>query len=300
MLIGGAGYIAPRHFRAIRETGNTLSAVFDIADSLRGLDEYFPEAEFFPGAAYLGDFLTQQKEQGTPVDYVVVCSPNHLHKEHILAGLYAGAEVISEKPVVVHPADLEILAAAEKETGKKVYTIMQLRLHPAIKALKQKVEAAPAGKHYQVQLQYITARGRWYHKSWKGNPAKSGGIAVNIGIHLFDMLHWIFGGVKETMVRSCNDITAGGRLVLEKAAVDWTLSIDAAALPAAVAEKGKKVYRVMKVDEEVLEFSEGFADLHTSSYREILSGRGFGLDEVRSSLLLANEIGLLSLHSVRS
>lgn len=299
MLIGGAGYIAPRHYKAIRETGNNLLAVFDINDSLRELDEYFPEAEFFPGAQYLELYLQQQKEVGTPIDYISVCSPNHLHKEHILTGLYGGADVISEKPVVLHGEDVDILAMAERKTGRKVYTIMQLRLHPAIRALKQRIVEEPAGNTHDISLQYITARGRWYHRSWKGDPEKSGGIAINIGIHLFDMLHWIFGEVKETTVHHYSDTLAEGNMVLQKAKVDWMLSIDAADLPEGVLKKGKKVHRVIKIDNEVLEFSEGFADLHTSSYKEILGGNGFRLEEVRSSLQLAGEISTQTPHSVK-
>ena len=293
-LIGAGGYIAPRHMKAIKETGNNLLAAIDKHDSVGVLDSYFPDADFFIEFERFDRHLEKLKRQGIHTDYVTVCSPNYLHDSHIRFGLRIGANVICEKPLVLNPWNVDALMEMEKETGKQVFTILQLRLHPAIIALREKVQASP-GKKYEVDLRYITSRGHWYHISWKGDIQKSGGIATNIGIHFFDMLLWIFGDVKENTVHQHSNETASGTLILEKANVNWFLSIDENTLPGDVRETGKRTFRSLTINEEQFEFSEGFTDLHTRSYEEILSGRGFPLSEARKSIELVHSIRKIGL-----
>src|ERR1700712_5749259 len=244
-LIGAGGYIAPRHMKAIKDTGNNLIAALDKHDSVGILDSYFPDADFFTEFERFDRHIEKLKRQGTKIDFVSVCSPNYLHDAHIRFGLRIGADVICEKPIVLNPWNIDALLEIEKETGKNIYTILQLRLHPAIIALKEKIAAAPEGKKHEVNLQYITSRGHWYHTSWKGDIQKSGGIATNIGVHFFDMLMWIFGEVKENNVIEHSTDTSSGNLVLEKANVNWMLSIDANTLPADIKATGKRTYRVL-------------------------------------------------------
>ena len=289
-LIGAGGYIAPRHMKAIKDTGNNLLAALDKHDSVGILDSYFPSADFFTEFERFDRHLEKIKRQGTKTDYVSVCSPNYLHDAHIRFGLRIGADVICEKPVVLNPWNIEALLEIEKETGRKIYTILQLRLHPAIIALKEKIAAAPANKRYAINLQYITSRGHWYHTSWKGDMSKSGGIATNIGVHFFDMLMWIFGTVKENNVIQHSAETASGNLVLEKATVNWMLSIDANTLPADIKAAGKRTFRILTIDNEAFEFSEGFTELHTKSYEHILAGNGFGIGETKAAIQLVHEI----------
>ena len=293
-LIGAGGYIAPRHMKAIKETGHNLLAALDKHDSVGILDSYFPQADFFIEFERFDRHLEKLKRQGIHTDYVTVCSPNYLHDSHIRFGLRIGANVICEKPLVLNPWNVDALMEMEKETGKQVFTILQLRLHPAIIALREKVQASP-GKKYEVDLRYITSRGHWYHISWKGDIQKSGGIATNIGIHFFDMLLWIFGDVKENTVHQHSNETASGTLILEKANVNWFLSIDENTLPGDVRETGKRTFRSLRINEEQFEFSEGFTDLHTRSYEEILSGRGFPLSEARKSIELVHSIRKIGL-----
>ena len=288
-LIGAGGYIAPRHMKAIKETGHNLLAALDKHDSVGILDSYFPQADFFIEFERFDRHLEKLKRLGIHTDYVTVCSPNYLHDSHIRFGLRIGANVICEKPLVLNPWNVDALMEMEKETGKQVFTILQLRFHPAIIALREKVQASP-GKKYEVDLRYITSRGHWYHISWKGDIQKSGGIATNIGIHFFDMLLWIFGDVKENTVHQHSNETASGTLILEKANVNWFLSIDENTLPGDVRETGKRTFRSLTINEEQFEFSEGFTDLHTRSYEEILSGRGFPLIETKKAIMLAHEI----------
>ena len=288
-LIGAGGYIAPRHMKAVKDTGNNLIAALDKHDSVGILDSYFPEAEFFVEFERFDRHLEKLKRLGTHTDYVTVCSPNYLHDAHIRFGLRIGADVICEKPLVLNPWNIDGLIEIEKETGKKISTILQLRLHPAIIALKEKVQKNP-GKKYDVDLRYITSRGHWYHISWKGDPQKSGGIATNIGIHFFDMLIWIFGDVKANEVIQHSSETASGKLELEKAHVNWFLSIDANTLPADVKQAGKRTFRSLTIDGEAFEFSEGFTELHTRSYEEILKGNGFPVEEARKSIELVHTI----------
>ena len=288
-LIGAGGYIAPRHMKAVKDTGNNLIAALDKHDSVGILDSYFPEAEFFVEFERFDRHLEKLKRLGTHTDYVTVCSPNYLHDAHIRFGLRIGADVICEKPLVLNPWNIDGLIEIEKETGKKISTILQLRLHPAIIALKEKVQKNP-GKKYDIDLRYITSRGHWYHISWKGDSQKSGGIATNIGIHFFDMLIWIFGDVKTNEVIQHSPETASGKLELERANVNWFLSIDPNTLPQDVKQAGKRTFRSLTIDEEAFEFSEGFTELHTRSYEEILKGNGFPVEEARKSIELVHAI----------
>jgi len=289
-LIGAGGYIAPRHMKAIKDTGNNLIAALDKNDSVGILDSYFPDADFFTEYERFDRHLEKLKRQGIKIDFVSVCSPNYLHDAHIRFGLRIGANVICEKPLVLNPWNIDALEEIEKETGHNVYTILQLRLHPAIIALKEKIDAAPKDKRHIVELQYITSRGHWYYTSWKGDLSKSGGIATNIGVHFFDMLMWIFGDVKENKVTAHTKSTASGKLELEKATVNWMLSIDANTLPEDVKAAGKRTFRNLSIDGDSFEFSDGFTELHTQSYKNIVDGKGFGLKETKRSIELVHEI----------
>ncbi len=289
-LIGAGGYIAPRHMKAIKDTGNNLIAALDKNDSVGILDSYFPEADFFTEFERFDRHLEKLKRQGKKIDFVSVCSPNYLHDAHIRFGLRIGANVICEKPVVLNPWNIDALEEIEKETGNHVFTILQLRLHPAIIALKEKIANASSSKMHQVDLQYITSRGNWYQNSWKGDITKSGGIATNIGVHFFDMLIWIFGDVKENNVIEHAKTKAAGSLQLEKATVNWMLSIDPNTLPAETKAAGKRTFRRLLIDEDTFEFSDGFTELHTQSYSNIIAGNGFALRETKKSIDLVHKI----------
>lgn len=289
-LIGAAGFIAPRHMKAIKETGNNLVAALDRFDSVGILDSYFPQADFFTEFERFDRHLDKLRRQGQKIDYVSICSPNYLHDSHIRFALRHQADAICEKPLVLNPWNLDSLLEIEQETGRRVYTILQLRLHPAIQQLREKVKAMPANKKMDVELTYITSRGHWYHISWKGDLAKSGGVATNIGIHFFDMLIWVFGSVQQSHVTRLSDSMASGHLELERANVNWKLSIDANDLPPVVAAQGKRTYRSIVIANEELEFSEGFTDLHTDSYRAILARQGYGISDTRPSIELAHRI----------
>ncbi len=290
LLIGAAGYIAPRHMRAIRETNNNLLAAVDKHDSVGVLDSYFPEAQFFTEFERFDRYCDKVKRKGTAIDYVSVCSPNYLHDAHIRFGLRIGADVICEKPVVLNPWNVDALLEMEKETGRKVYSILQLRLHPAIIALKHKIDAAASNEKHQINLQYISARGNWYLNSWKGEEAKSGGIATNIGLHFFDMLLWIFGDVSALTVTGNSPLKTAGTLELEKASVNWTMSIDENDLPARLREKGQRTSRTLTINGEPIDFSDGFEQLHTKAYEAILSGQGILLGETRKGIQLVHDI----------
>jgi UDP-N-acetyl-2-amino-2-deoxyglucuronate dehydrogenase len=290
VLVGAGGYIAPRHMKAIKDTNNNLLAALDKHDSVGILDSYFPNADFFIEFERFDRHIEKLKRQGTHTDFVTVCSPNYLHDAHIRFGLRIGADVICEKPLVLNPWNLEALMEIEEETKQKVYTILQLRLHPAVIALRKRIKNGPADKKYDIKLTYITSRGHWYHTSWKGDIQKSGGIATNIGVHFFDMLLWIFGDVKENIVNEHSADTASGRLELEKASVSWFLSIDANTIPEEVKKAGKRTFRSLTVDGDEFEFSEGFTELHTHSYEEILKGNGFRLTETLPSIKLVHQI----------
>ena len=289
-LIGAAGYIAPRHMKAIKDTGNNLVAALDRHDNVGILDSYFPNADFFTEFERFDRHLDKLKRKGQQVDYVSICSPNYLHDSHIRFALKLGADAICEKPLVINPWNVDALEEIEKETGKKVYTILQLRLHPTIIALREKIKNGPKDKVYNVDLRYITSRGNWYHISWKGENSKSGGIATNIGIHFFDMLIWIFGAVKVNQVKSHQTDHAEGYLELAQARVNWFLSIDHDHIPDHLKKSGKRTYRSLTIENEELEFSEGFTDLHTLSYQELLNGRGFGIHEARPSIDVVHAI----------
>ena len=289
-LIGAAGYIAPRHLQAIRDTGNTLIAALDRSDTVGILDSYFPEADFFTEFERFDRHLDKLKRQGNKIDFVSICSPNYLHDSHIRFALRHGADAICEKPLVLNPWNVDALSEIEKETGKKVFTILQLRHHPSIISLREKVKSGPVDKKYDVNLTYMTSRGNWYHISWKGDDSKSGGITTNIGIHFFDMLIWVFGAVKGLEVYSLTEDTASGFIELERAKVNWTLSIDYMKIPEEIRSKGKRTYRSLTMNGEEVEFSDGFTELHTKSYQSILTGGGFGLEEARPSISLAHQI----------
>ncbi|MCX7696310.1 MAG: Gfo/Idh/MocA family oxidoreductase [Bacteroidales bacterium] len=283
-LIGAAGYIAPRHMKAIKETGNKLVAVLDPYDGIGIIDSYFPEADYFSEPERFDRHLYKLRKTENKIHYVSICSPNYLHDAHIRLSLRNEAHAICEKPLVLNPWNLDALAELQEETGYHIYNILQLRLHPAIQELKKQIDQSQQEKH-TVDLIYITSRGKWYAWSWKGDEKKSGGIATNIGIHFFDMLIWIFGKVKHHEVYLYESSKAAGYMELEKAQINWFLSIDAQDLPPNLS-CNKRTYRSIIVDGKEIEFSEGFTDLHTESYRNILAGNGFGIEDVRPSIEL--------------
>lgn len=293
-LIGAAGYIAPRHLKAIKETGNRLVAALDKHDNVGILDSYFPDCDFFTEFERFDRHLDKLRRQGIGIDFVTICTPNYLHDSHIRFALRHGADAICEKPLVLNPWNVDALAQIESETGKSVNTILQLRLHPSIIALRDRVRST-IDKVYDVELTYITSRGHWYNISWKGDSSKSGGVATNIGIHFFDMLIWVFGPVQHSTVKSMTANSASGELRLERARVNWTLSIDYDEIPEAVRITGKRTYRTLKMEGEEIEFSDGFTDLHTKSYHEILKGNGFKLKDARPSIELAHQIRTASI-----
>lgn len=289
-IIGVAGYIAAKHLHAIKETGNNLLASLDRFDSVGRIDSYFPESDFFVEFERFDRHFDKLKRTGTKIDYVSICSPNYLHDSHIRFALRHQAEAICEKPIVLNPWNIDALQEIENETGRKIYTVLQLRLHPKIMELREKIRSGPKGKIYDIDMTYITSRGNWYSISWKGDIQKSGGVATNIGIHFFDMLIWIFGETRKNIVHISEPHKAAGYLELENARVRWFLSLDYNDIPVLYRESGKRMYRSITVNGEEIEFSEGFADLHTITYREILAGRGFGLKEARQSVETAYSI----------
>lgn len=288
-LIGAAGYIADRHMKAIKETGNQLVCATDKFDVMGRIDSYFPDAEFFLEIENLDKYMDDLRREGKPIDMVSICTPNYMHPSHMRFALRNGADAICEKPLVIFPHDMHIIKDIEAETGKQVFTVLQLRYHKTILELKRKIDESPA-QMFDVDLSYITTRGNWYLKSWKGDVEKSGGVATNIGIHLFDMITWIFGNVKENIVHLYTPTKAAGFLQLEKARVRWFLSVDAEDLPNEATENGKRTYRSITVNGEEVEFSEGFTDLHTETYRQILAGNGFGIDDARESIELTDYV----------
>lgn len=283
-LIGVGGYIAIRHLKAIKETGHHLLASLDPADSVGIIDSFFPESDFFVEFERFDRHIDKLRRNGTQVDYVSICSPNYLHDSHIRFALRSGAHAICEKPVVLNPWNVDAIYEIEKESQRKIYTILQLRLHPSIMELKKKIEAEPQDKIHDIELTYITSRGRWYHISWKGDIHKSGGIATNIGVHFFDMLISIFGPVKQNIVHVLHTDKAAGYLELERARVRWFLSLDYQDVPAELKKKGIRTYRSISLDNHEVEFSGGFTDLHTMSYQKILGGEGFSVLETRPSI----------------
>lgn len=290
-LIGAAGYIAPRHMRAIKDTGNKLIAALDPFDSVGIIDSFFPAADFFIETERFDRHLDKLRRFGeNPVDYVSICSPNYLHDAHIRLALRNDAHAICEKPLLLNPWNINGLEEIEKETGKNIYNILQLRLHPSIIALKKHFDALPDDKIHDIDLTYITSRGKWYFYSWKGDIKKSGGVVTNIGIHFFDMLSWIFGKAKASKVNIAQENKASGLLELEKANVKWFLSLDSNDLPKRIQEKNQPTFRSITIDKEEIEFSHGFTDLHTVSYQEIMNGNGFRISDSVNSIEIAHMI----------
>ena len=280
-LIGAAGYVAPRHMKAMQAVKGDLKVAYDPNDSVGIIDSHFPDAHFFTEFERFDRHIDKLRRRGDKIDYVSICSPNHLHDAHCRFALRSGADAICEKPLVLNPWNIDGLAEIERDTGRRISTILQLRLHPAIIALRERF--ATSNKRHKVDLTYITSRGRWYYASWKGEDAKSGGVATNIGVHFFDMLSFVFGPVKRNEAHLREPERAAGFLECARADVSWFLSVDRNDLPAEAQGK-KTTFRSITVDGEEVEFSEGFTDLHTRSYEEIVAGRGFGLDEVRTSI----------------
>ncbi|WOC39780.1 Gfo/Idh/MocA family oxidoreductase [Polaribacter sp. HL-MS24] len=290
-LLGAAGYIAPRHLKAIQDTNNNLIAALDKFDSVGMMDSYFPKADFFTEFERFDRHLEKLKRnEHIKVDYVSICTPNYLHDSHIRMALRSGAHAICEKPIVLNPWNIDALEAIERESIGNIYTILQLRLHSAISALKAKVDSKIQNEKYDIDLTYITSRGKWYDISWKGDESKSGGIATNIGVHFYDMLSWVFGKVQENTVHLRENHKAAGYLEFENARVRWFLSIDETDLPDTVKQKGQRTFRSISIDNQELEFSEGFTELHTKSYQHILNGNGFGLSDVRESIEIVHDI----------
>ena len=289
-LIGAAGYIAPRHLKAIKDTGNNLVAALDPFDSVGIMDSYFPNSDFFTEYERFDRHIEKIKRSGTNLDYVSICTPNYLHDAHMRFGLNNGADVICEKPIVLNPWNIDALQEKEKETGQKIYNILQLRLHQSVIDLKNKIDNGPKGKIYDVDLAYLTSRGHWYYTSWKGDMHKSGGIATNIGVHFFDMLGWIFGDVKKNTVHLHTHDRAAGYLEFEKARVRWFLSINYNTIPEEVKASGLRTYRAINIGDDTFEFSGGFTELHTRSYEHVLEGKGFGLNESKQAINIVHEI----------
>ena len=282
-LIGAAGYVAPRHMRSIKDVGGTLKAALDRSDSVGVIDSYFPDARFFTEFERFDRYIDRCRRLGEKIDFVSICSPNYLHDAHVRFALRSDADAICEKPVVLNPWNIDGLADMERSTGRKVNTILQLRLHPAILALRDAVAADTDNQMHDVDLAYVTSRGRWYYTSWKGDESKSGGIATNIGVHFYDMLGFVFGKLKSNIVHHRAMDCAAGYLEYERARVRWFLSINARDIPAHL-DKTQRTFRSITMDKRDIEFSDGFNDLHTASYREVMAGRGFPLEAVRPSI----------------
>jgi len=291
-LTGAAGYVAPRHLKAIRDTGNRLVAAVDPHDAVGVLDRYAFDVRFFTEFERFDRHLEKLRRRGAGerVDYVSICSPNYLHDAHIRLALRVGAHAICEKPLVINPWNLDALEELEAETGCRVNTVLQLRLHPSLAALHERIQSSFASRTHDVSLTYVTARGPWYDTSWKGSDERSGGIVTNIGIHLFDLLLWLFGRMSSCEVHTREAKRMSGFLELERARVRWFLSTDMADLPFAAEPGVKTTYRSIRIDGEELEFSEGFTDLHTRLYEETLAGRGFGIAESRPAIELSHRI----------
>jgi UDP-N-acetyl-2-amino-2-deoxyglucuronate dehydrogenase len=287
-LIGAAGYVAPRHMKAIKTVGGDLKVAFDPNDSVGVIDNYFPDASFFVEFERFDRHIDKLRRRGEKIDYISICSPNYLHDAHCRFALRSGADAICEKPLVLNPWNIDGLTEMQNDTGRRISTILQLRLHPAIKALKDRFAGSPKND-VAIELTYITSRGRWYHSSWKGDEPKSGGVATNIGVHLFDMLTYVFGPAQRNVVHLRERERAAGYLECGRARIRWFLSVDRNDLPPEVSMQ-KSTYRSLLLDGDEIEFSDGFADLHTRSYEEILAGRGFSLDDVRTAIEIVSEV----------
>jgi UDP-N-acetyl-2-amino-2-deoxyglucuronate dehydrogenase len=295
-IIGVGGYVAPRHLSAIRETGNRLVAACDPHDSVGVLDQYFPEASFFTEIERFDRFLEKQRRERPEerAEYVSICTPNYLHDAHVRLALRLHANAICEKPLVIKPWNLDALRELENETGCRVYTILQLRSHPALVALKERLDKEKGRKRHEVALRYVTSRGKWYYYSWKGDEDKSGGVMMNIGVHFFDALVWLFGKAKGLELKEYGESKASGTLVLDRACVSWFLSTDAADLPEESRRNKKPAFRSLTMDGAEIEFSEGFTDLHTRVYEKTLAGQGYGIEDARPSIQLVHDLRELS------
>ncbi|BDB64652.1 oxidoreductase [Helicobacter cinaedi] len=289
-LVGVCGFVAPRHLQAIKQNNGTLLCAIDKHDSVGILDSYFPQADFFTQSERFERHLDKLKRNSTPLDYLSICSPNHLHDTHIRLALRNGASAICEKPLVLNPWNLDALLSAQNETNKHIYSILQLRLHPSILSLKTRIEQSNKDCIFDIDLSYITARGKWYFHSWKGDESKSGGVVTNIGVHFFDMLIWIFGDVEQSIVHYRSHSSVSGILILKKARVRWFLSIDENLLPQHIREQNKRVYRSLSLQGEEFAFSDGFNDLHTLSYTKILNNEGFSCEDSRKAIELTYHI----------
>ncbi|HMO61138.1 MAG TPA: Gfo/Idh/MocA family oxidoreductase [Ferruginibacter sp.] len=291
-LIGAAGYVAPRHMQAVKDIGGNLVAAFDPNDSVGIIDNYFPEAHFFTEFERFDRHIDKlrRRQEGQAVDYVSICSPNYLHDSHIRFALRSNADAICEKPLVLNPWNIDALQFIEKDTGRKVYTVLQLRLHPAVINLKKEVAAAPADKKFDIDLTYIASRGKWYDISWKGDEKKSGGVVTNIGVHFYDMLHFVFGKVQQNVVHFMNQYKAAGFIEYEKARVRWFLSVDNADVPLQLQQQGQRTCRILTINGNEIDFSDNFTNLHTRVYQEVLAGNGFGLEENRVAIEIAGSI----------
>lgn len=288
-LIGSGGYVAPRHMKAIHDTGNQLVASLDVHDSVGVIDRYFPDSYFFTEFERFDRFVEKKAGTDQKIDYLVVCSPNHLHDAHVRYGLKAGMDVICEKPIVLNPWNITSLQRIQEETNHSAFSILQLRLHPSVQKLKEQVDIAPKEQQYDITLTYITPRGHWYYTSWKGDEEKSGGIATNIGVHFFDMLIWIFGKIVSHTVQLREHDRAGGIITFKNAKVKWFLSINAETLPDQKAGKPKAL-RQLFINDMQVDFSHGFEELHTESYKKVLNDEGFTLEDVEPSISLVSEI----------
>lgn len=300
-LVGAAGFVAPRHMKAIRDTGNQLLAAVDPHDSVGILDSYFPDARFFTEIERFDRFLDKNRRRNCelPVDYVSICSPNYLHDAHVRLALRSGATAICEKPLVINPWNLDQLVELEQDHPGNVRSVLQLRYHPAVQALREKIQSEHESNRPQISLTYVTRRGAWYQSSWKGSIEQSGGVAMNIGIHFFDLLIWLFGDVKQNNVHLSESDKLSGTLEFERATASWYLSIDADDLPQEVREKNGHAYRSLAIDGEELDLSAGFNDLHTSVYRDIIDGGGFGIEDARPAIDLVYQIRKSEVASVR-
>ena len=290
-LIGASGYIAPRHLKAIKETNNNLLTALDKFDSVGIIDSYFPDSAFFIEIERFDRHLEKLKyDKNTELDFMSICTPNYLHDAHIRMALRRGADAICEKPLVLNPWNLDALQMMEKESGRRIWNILQLRVHQSIIELKEKIDTAPKDKIFDVDLTYLTSRGNWYYTSWKGDVTKSGGIATNIGVHFYDMLSFLFCNVKENIVHLHTHDRASGYLEFDRARVRWFLSINYDLLPKEIKAKGQRTYRSITIEGEELEFSGGFTDLHTRVYEGILNGHGYGLEDARQAIEIVHNI----------
>lgn len=289
-LVGVGGYVAPRHLKAIKDTGNDLLSAYDTSDSVGVIDSYFPQASFFTEQELFDRHNSMLKERGKGIEILSVCTPNYLHDAHCRYGLRLGADVICEKPICLNPWNIEALEKVERETGRRVFNILQLRLHPAIEALRREIVSSPVCRIFDVDLTYIASRGLWYYASWKGDERKSGGIATNIGIHFYDMLLWLFGPLKHQVVHVATHDRCAGFMQFQKANVRYMLSINSDLLPEEAKQAGQTTFRRLSLNGEAVDFSAGFTDLHTRSYEKILAGEGFTLQDALPAIELVYQI----------